>query len=346
MVAHLQLENLIGNLLRLIEVGGRTDHLNPGSLVILRPHLLGHPVLVVLDDGVGRIHDVLRGTVVLLQLEDARARIVALEIEDVLDVGATETVDALRIVAHHADILVKSRQPLDNQILREVGILILVDEDILEPVLIFEQRLGRIAQEDIHKVEQVVEIHGVRLVQTVVVFGEDLRNHRLVGHPVVGLDFGVVGILLRRQEAGFGHGDTAQHESGGVLLGIQPHLLDDALDQRFGVVRVVDGDVGGESDLLGLHPEDAVEDGVESAHRDRLGQVAADQVHDTLAHLRRGLIGESQRQNPVRTDVINSQHVGDAVGQHTGLTGARTRQNHHRTLGLGHRHLLLLIQFG
>ncbi len=56
--------------------------------------------------------------VVLLQLHDFHVLIVVLELQDVLHRGAAERIDALRIVAHHADVLVHRAQHLDDGILR------------------------------------------------------------------------------------------------------------------------------------------------------------------------------------------------------------------------------------
>ena len=103
-------------------------------------------MFVLLYQAVSRRDNVLRRAVVLLQLEKFALRIIVAEIQDVLDFGATERVDALRIVAHHANILVLLRQLFDNQILRIIGILILIDQNITETLLIFVENVGVVAE--------------------------------------------------------------------------------------------------------------------------------------------------------------------------------------------------------
>ena len=52
------------------------------------------------NQAVGCLHDGLRTAVVLLQLEESGARQLALIIQNIVNVGPTETVDALRVIAH------------------------------------------------------------------------------------------------------------------------------------------------------------------------------------------------------------------------------------------------------
>ena len=61
----------------------------------VRPQSFRFTVRVLRDDRVGCIEDRLRGTVVLLQQDNGRVRVVGLELKDVADRGATKGVDAL-----------------------------------------------------------------------------------------------------------------------------------------------------------------------------------------------------------------------------------------------------------
>ena len=55
-----------------------------------------------------------------------------LEVEDVAQVGAAPAVDRLVGIADDAEVAVDLGQPLDQQVLRPVGVLVLVDEDVPE----------------------------------------------------------------------------------------------------------------------------------------------------------------------------------------------------------------------
>ncbi len=91
-------------------------------------------------------------------MHDVGVRIVLAEVEDVADVGAAKPVDRLVVVAHHRDVAVLRRQQVDQHVLRAVGVLVLVDEDMAKPVPPFGQRLGVTAVELDQLHDQVVEI--------------------------------------------------------------------------------------------------------------------------------------------------------------------------------------------
>ena len=181
--------------------------------------------------------------------------------------------------------------------------------------------------------------------QTVVVFGENLRNHRFVRHAVSRLNVWIVGIFLRGKQTGLRHRDTTQNKTGRILLGIESHFLDNALNQRFGIVGVINGDIVAKTDLFGLRTQNPIENGVEGTHRDGFGQLTTHQLNDTLPHLCSSLIGECERQNTVGTDIFHRQHISNSIGEHPCFARARTRQNHHWTIRLGDSYLLLLIEF-
>ena len=71
--------------------------------------------------------------VVLLEAHDVCASGKSLlEVEDVPDVGAAPAVDGLVVVAHDAEVAVAAGEQLHELVLRAVGVLVLVDEDVLE----------------------------------------------------------------------------------------------------------------------------------------------------------------------------------------------------------------------
>ena len=150
------------------------DQLYFGAGFGLGEALLWNPVVVVRNHAVGSVHDVLGRAVVLLQAEQFRFRIVLSEAEDVLDTGAPETVDALRVVTDHADILVGFGKPPDNQVLGEVGILVLVDEYVAESCCNGLPNIRMVFQQDVHIEQDIVKIHGSGLLALFRVAGKDL----------------------------------------------------------------------------------------------------------------------------------------------------------------------------
>ena len=118
-------------------------------------------VYILMNERVSGIDDGLGRAVVLLKFEEFGVGINLPEIEDVADVGTAEGIDALRIVAHHADVVLRFSQTLNEQELDVVRILVLIDQNILELLLVFLADFGTEVHEPQHVDEQVVEVHGI-----------------------------------------------------------------------------------------------------------------------------------------------------------------------------------------
>ena len=103
---------------------------------VLRPELFALAALVVGDDGVRRVQNRLCRAVVLLKADDLRAAVLRLKAQNILNRRAAEFIDALVVVAHNADIFIPTREQRRELILQLVGILILVNEHIVEFALI------------------------------------------------------------------------------------------------------------------------------------------------------------------------------------------------------------------
>ena len=84
------------------------------------------------DDRVGCIHYIPGRAVIALQAYDLALRVVLLEVQDILDLRSAEGIDGLAVVAHDAQVVVRRGQFLENQVLRIVGVLILVHKNIIE----------------------------------------------------------------------------------------------------------------------------------------------------------------------------------------------------------------------
>ena len=132
----MQFRNLPHHLRGLHHVAVALHHRNTLPPRIHREDRLLYLPAVLLDQAIGRLHDGLRRAVVLLQLEDFRFGKGAREVEDIVNLRPAERVDALGIIAHHTDPMMNRSQLLHNGMLRQVGILILIHQDVLEPLLI------------------------------------------------------------------------------------------------------------------------------------------------------------------------------------------------------------------
>ena len=266
---------------------------------VVGPHLFLYLLHILLDDRVGRVHNHLGRTVVLLQFVEVQVGVVAAEVEDILYIRSAEGVDALRIVAHHADVLVACRQFLHDEVLRVVGVLVLVHHDVFETVLILQQHIWKVPQQHVHVKQQVVEVHRHGVAQAVVILLVYLPNHRAVRVLVGLLYLGVVHVVLGTEQVALRHRYAAQHHAGTVGLGVEVLALHYLLDGRLAVVVVVDGKGVDIAQFLRLRPQYACKHRVERPHP-YIACFAAHQFHDTFLHLCRRLVGKGQRQNAER----------------------------------------------
>ena len=57
------------------------------------------------DDGIGRIDNIFGGTVILFQSVQFYLMVIFLKIQYIVDVGSAKTINTLRIISHHTNIL-------------------------------------------------------------------------------------------------------------------------------------------------------------------------------------------------------------------------------------------------
>ena len=70
-----------------------------------------------------------------------------LKTEDVLDLRTAPTIDRLVVVAHDAQIAVRANQLGDDAKLQLVGVLVLIDLHVFEPLLLALEDVGALLEE-------------------------------------------------------------------------------------------------------------------------------------------------------------------------------------------------------
>ena len=124
------------------------------------------------DDRVGQSQDGTGRAVVLLQRHRGRAGEVGGEIEDVAHGGCAEGVDGLGVVSHRGDPGSVGTEERDDHIgLEHVGVLILVDQHVIEP-LRQDRTDRRVANRGTPVQQEILEIEEVLGPLTVGVPGE------------------------------------------------------------------------------------------------------------------------------------------------------------------------------
>ena len=303
---------------------------------ILRPQLLGLAFRVV-DDRVGRRQDRACGTVVLFQFQHQRVGIILLKVQDVADIRAAPAVNALVGVADDAQVAPLPREQPREQVLRAVCVLVFVDHDVRELVLVLFAHLRKLPQHFHGDQEQVIEVHGVVRPQPFLVFPVDLVNF---------LGMEIHGRLPERggiPELVLGAGDGILHVRHGVTLLIQVQILQDALQQRLLVRRVVNGEVASvQARHFHLAAQDARAKGMECREPHVPGGRPSHVIH-AGTHFFGRLVRKGDGQDlPGRDPLV--QQMGNAAREHLGLAAAGAGQDEHGAFRMMYRFLLLRIQ--
>ena len=193
-------------------------------MLVFREHVLWNLAFITPDERVGRLHYQLCRTVVLFQFKQLRVVIQALEVQDIVDVSSSETVDALRIVAHHAHLLSLLRQLIHYLLLCVVSVLILIHQHKLELLHIFPAHILVVFKQYPRLHQQVVKVHCVRLSASLRVPYIYIRYLRPLLARVVSRPRALL-IRLRQQQMVLRHRYTVGHRRRLIHLIVQPHLL-------------------------------------------------------------------------------------------------------------------------
>ncbi len=200
--------NGAGDVIRLFDLIAGAHVENLLAALFVGPELLLFASAVATDHGRCRVENDLGRSVVLLEAHDHGFRKILFEVEDVLEVGAAPFVDRLIGVADHAEVAMNLSESLDQQVLRTVRVLILVDHDVFELATV---RLSNalVAFEQIDGLQQqVVEVEGAGVVEHAQVHLVDLGDLRIAQRPTGRLH------LVRRFHLVLGLADARQRGSG------------------------------------------------------------------------------------------------------------------------------------
>ena len=118
------------------------------ALVIAAIHFLVNLSFVVFYQAVGSLYNALCAAVVLLQFKQFRADKFLLEVQYVINVCTSKSVDTLCVIAHYTNPLM-FRQLQHYALLDGIGILVLVNKNILELLSILATNILVVAEEHI-----------------------------------------------------------------------------------------------------------------------------------------------------------------------------------------------------
>src|SRR5664279_5833583 len=200
---------------------------------IFCPEIFWNLSLVSFDDFVRCRYNTLSAPVILFQFHDFHILIVFLKLQNIFDGSAPETINALGVITDHTYVFINRSQEFYNLVLRRIGILELIDQDIFKLVLIFMQAFRKIFKKLIKLEQQVIKIHGPVLETS---FGIGLINLGY-GRPVAA-DIFLLNIIIGRifygcNQSVFGLRNPVINNIGFIVLIIQIEFIDNRLHNAF-----------------------------------------------------------------------------------------------------------------
>ncbi len=291
---------------------------------------------------IGGVQDGLRRAVIVFEGYH-RCLVRGRKIPDVLNRRGPKRINRLRVVAHHRHALAARAQALQDLRLQHVGVLVFVDQDVVER----PADLGR---------EALVGHHRVPVEQQVVVVERlvlELSLHVIPEQPAqLFFPFRAPGKHGRKrggERTGGVHAVRVDREAGVLareaLLGLrQTEVVAHHVHHVGRVAAVEHAEARVEPDARGVPADQAVRDRVEGA---RPGQPHvlrhfADDALRPPRHFERRASREGEEQDALRRGALENE-VRDAVRERVGLAGARAGEDQQRPVAEARRFALPVI---
>ncbi len=219
-------------------------------------------------------------------------------------------------------------EQLHQLILRAVGVLVLVDEEVLVAAVVPLTHLAGGLEQAHGFQQQVVEVERVGLGEFLFVDLEDVRD--LLFHRVGAGEE----VLLRVDHVVLRPGDAAERDARLEGLVVDAEPFDGGLDDGLLVGLVVDGEGAGEAGAVraqrfDVAAQDADAEAVEGGNSRLRERAVAEDLCHALAHLLCGLVGEGDGEDAVGRDAALLDEISDAVGDDAGLAAARAGEQEH-----------------
>ena len=101
--------------------------------------------------------------------------------------------------------------------------------------------------------------------------------------------------------------------------------FEDVLDERFAVIGVIDGEVGGKADMAIFPAQNASKDAMEGAHSDTHGRLCSHHGGYALLHLHGSFVGEGKCHDILWPNAHDIHQIGNLGGQNSCFATACSR---------------------
>ena len=302
----------------------------------LRPQVLTHAGVVVGDYGVRGIQYRCGGTIILFELDDRCAREVFLELMNMLYPRTTPSIDRLIVVADNKWYATISCENPEPCVLNRIGILKLINQQMLKAAPVVRQKLGVVApqfvctQQQLRKVDQ-----SAALANFFIGFVE--RDHL----PAVRITL-IVEMLWPQALVFLSVNEIlnfARHPAAVINL----EVLEQPFDQAQLVVRVNDLEILRQAGLAPVTPQQPVREPVKRAYP-QVVHGRPEQAFDTTAHFCGRLVGKGDSEQALWRNSLDIDEPGGTMHEHAGLAAAGTGNDEHGSCGRSYRLTLRVIE--
>ena len=164
------LQDAFDDVAGLVGLVADADEMRPLGRIAVGPKVLGEPLGREIDHAIGGRKDRLRRAIIAIERDDLGGRTELIgKVENVADSRGAERIDRLRVVADDGEAAPTGLQRQQDRGLEAVGVLIFVDEDMIESAADVVGK-GRVAD-------------GLRPIEQKIIVIEDVL-------PLLGLDIG------------------------------------------------------------------------------------------------------------------------------------------------------------
>ena len=301
------------------------------------PQVFPQPHRIVGNDGIGGVQYVAGGAVILLQADHTSAGEVALETLKMLHPRPAPAKDGLIVVAHHERRVRQSGQESHRPVLDRVGVLEFIHQDMPEPPLVLFPQLRSLLEQFQRAQQQFAEIHHRRRRAHLFVACVEVDELPALCPALVVDSCGAQPLVLLAT-------DEPLNLPRRYLLFVDAETLQQSPDQAQLVFRVDDLEALRQPGLAPVDPQQPMRQAVKGADPEVAGR-ESQQVLDPMTHFPGRLVGEGDREEMLRHDVLDDDQPGDAVHEYAGLAAAGSGQHQHRPPGRrGHRLSLRVVQ--